>query len=182
MGEVRWPLVSAGEGSLTEFVRFWDRLYSGYDEDFYRRNIGQPLTPERIAGWFEWKNGTPLSANKAQAVRRYASEDERIGHDAGPEALAAFLDRPGGAIWRIFWLHLQHPTHFPIYDRHVHRAMAFLLKWPALELPVNNPQKVRSYLEHYRPFFRRFHEFPCRQADRALGRSVGSWVRTTAHS
>jgi hypothetical protein len=55
--------------------------------------------------------------------------------------------------------------------------MAFLLKWPTLELPVNNPQKVRSYLEHSRAFFRRFHEFPCRQADRALwafGRFLGS--------
>ncbi len=46
--------------------------------------------------------------------------------------------------------------------------MAFLLKWSALELPVTNPQKVRCYLGHYRPFFHRFHEFPHRQADRAL--------------
>lgn len=121
--------------------------------------------------------GSGALRHEEVALRRYASEDERIGHDADPEALAAFLDRSGGAIWRIFWLHLQHPTHFPIYDQHVHRAMAFLLKRPTLELPVGNPQKVRSYLEHYRQFFRRFHEFPCRQADRApwaFGRFLGS--------
>jgi hypothetical protein len=41
MDEVRWPVVSVGTGTLTEFVRFWDGLYSGYDEDFYRLNIGQ---------------------------------------------------------------------------------------------------------------------------------------------
>ena len=42
-----------------------------------------------------------------------------------------FLNRPGGAIWRIFWLHVQHTQHFPIYDQHVHRAMAFLVEEPA---------------------------------------------------
>ncbi len=82
-------MMSVCEGSLAEFVQFWDGLYTGYDEGFYQRNIAQPLTLGRIAEWFEWKNGTPLSANKAQTIRRYASDDERITHDAGPEALEA---------------------------------------------------------------------------------------------
>ena len=79
---------------------------------------------------------------------------------ASTETLQEFLNRPGGAIWRIFWLHLQHPEQFPIYDQHVHRAMAFMLKWPEekREIPVHNPTKVRNYLEVYRPFFARFNE------------------------
>jgi hypothetical protein len=27
-----------------EFVRFWERFYTDYSEEFYRENIGQPLT------------------------------------------------------------------------------------------------------------------------------------------
>jgi hypothetical protein len=66
---------------------------------------------------------------------------------------------------------MQHPRHFPIYDQHVHRAMAFMRKWPEakLEIPADNPTKVRSYLEVYRPFF--FDHFAAcdpRKADRAL--------------
>ena len=88
-----------------------------------------------------------------------------------------FLNRPGGAIWRIFWLHLQHPRHFPIYDQHVHRAMAFTLKWPDLEIPEQNPAKVRTYLAVYREFFARFKDCDHRQADRALW-TFGRFLRT----
>jgi hypothetical protein len=168
MDAIQWAVIGTRVGTLTEFVRFWERLYTGYNENFYRENIGQPLTPERIALWFEWKNGTPLSANKSQTIRRYSSDEERIAYDADLGTLTDFLNRPGGAVWRIFWLHLQHPSHFPIYDQHVHRAMAFLLKLPTFEIPVHDPAKVCIYLADYRPFFRRFCDCEHRQVDRAL--------------
>jgi hypothetical protein len=177
MNAIHWPILSVGTGTLDTFVEFWDRCYTGYDEEFYQANIGQPLTKDRIAAWFEWKNGTPLSANKKRAVTRFASTEECVAHDADAEALAEFLNRPGGAVWRIFWLHLQHPAHFPIYDQHVHRAMAFLLKWPDLEPPAGNPTKVRVYLEEYRSFFARFHSCDPRQADRALW-SFGRFLKS----
>jgi hypothetical protein len=179
MSTLRTPVFATGDVPLDDFVRFWDRLYSGYDEDFYQANISQPLTEERIIGWFEWKNGTPLSGAKSKAIRRYSSPEERIGHEASADALREFLNRPGGAIWRIFWLHLQHPQHFPIYDQHVHRAMAFMLQLPEREetLPPGNPSKVRQYLEAYRPFFARFNEFDHRQVDRALW-SFGRFLKS----
>jgi hypothetical protein len=166
---INCPILGVRQVTSKDFVRFWEQLYSGYSEDFYQEHIGQPLTEEQqIADWFAWKNGTPLSAKKAQTIRRFLSPEERIGHDANADKLAEFLNRPGGAIWRIFWLHLQHPRHFPIYDRHVHRAMAFMLKWDSLEISVSNPAKIRNYLEVYRPFFDRFDDSNRRQADRAL--------------
>jgi hypothetical protein len=172
-----WPIFCVHKVTLRDFVRFWEQLYSGYDEDFYQANIGRPLTEERVAGWFVWKNGTPLSAKKIKGVRRYLSPEEHIDRAATTEALLKFLNRPGGAIWRIFWLHLQHPEHFPIYDQHVHRAMGFMLNWPDLEIPNSNPEKVRAYLGHYRTFFARFEGCNHRQVDRALW-TFGRFLRT----
>ena len=168
MDTISCPILAASQVPPQDFVLFWDQLYSGYDEDFYRANIGQPLTEERIKDWFTWKNGGRLSANKAKSIRRYSSPEERIDHDVDAVELEAFLNRPGGTIWRIFWLHIQHPPHFPIYDQHVQRAMAFMLNWSELETSDDNPKKVRMYLEFYRPFFDRFSDFDHRQVDRAL--------------
>ena len=170
MDTISFPVLGISHVTPEDFVRFWEQLYSGYNEEFYRENIGQPLTEERIAKWFEWKNGTPLSKNKTQTISRYSSPEERIGHGADAATLGAFLNRPGGTIWRIFWLHLQHPQHFPIYDQHVHRAMAVLLKWPEpkCEIPDHNPTKVRTYLDEYCPFFKRFDGSEHRKVDRAL--------------
>jgi hypothetical protein len=142
MDEIGWPILGVHHVAVRDFVRFWERLYSTYDEDFYQENIGKSLTKERIERWFEWKNGGPLSAKKAKSILRYHSPKERIDHTASAEALQEFLNRPGGAIYRIFWLHLQHPCYFPIYDQHVHRAMAFMLKWIDLEIPEN--ERARS--------------------------------------
>ena len=177
MDQNGWPVLSTSRGESTEFVRFWERLYSGYDERFYLENIGKPLTEELITKWFVWKNGTPLSPGKAQAIRRYLAPEERIGHDVDAGTLEAFLNRPGGAVWRIFWLHLQHPRHFPIYDQHVHRAMAFMLNWPELAIPAHNPTKVRNYLQYYRPFFDQFQGCEHRQVDRALW-SFGEFLKS----
>lgn len=179
MNAIYCPVLNTSQATPEDFIRFWERLYAGYDENFYRENIGQPLTEERIAAWFDWKNGTPLSSGKRRTVRRYFASKERIGRDADADSLSAFLNRPGGAIWRIFWLHLLHPQHFPIYDQHVHRAMAFLLRWPKakLAIPAHNPTKVRTYLEVYRPFFSRFDDCDHRQVDRALW-SFGRFLKS----
>jgi hypothetical protein len=177
ISEIHLPILRSHHVTPKDFVQFWERLYSGYDENFYRDNIDKPLTEERINAWFEWKNATPLSANKSETIRRYLSPQERIGHDADAGTLAAFLNRPGGAIWRIFWLHLQHPRHFPIYDQHVHRAMGFMLGWANLTIPAHNPAMVRSYLASYCPFFKRFDDSDHRQVDRALW-SFGRFLKT----
>jgi len=178
MSGTDWPIFGVHHVALLDFVRFWEQLYSGYDEKFYQENIGKPLTKERIGDWFKWKNGTPLSAKKLENILRYDLPDEQIAHDATTEQLQEFLNRDGGAIWRIFWLHLQHPRHFPIYDQHVHRAMSFLLKWADLEIPFHNPAKVHIYLTDYRSFFARFEDCDQRQVDRALW-AFGKFLRTS---
>jgi hypothetical protein len=176
------PMIGVTQVALNEFVSFWDQLYTGYDEEAYQRlkKTDHPLTSDLIKQWFEWKNGTPLSAKKMQSISRYSSSDERINQNADEASLTEFLCRTGGAIWRIFWLHIQHPETFPIYDRHVHRAMAFMVGPPTPEeIPTANPAKVESYLKTYRPFFERFAEviFTSRQVDRAL-MSFGQYLNT----
>ncbi|MCX5658349.1 MAG: hypothetical protein NTW19_01340 [Planctomycetota bacterium] len=163
-----FPILLATTGTQAEFVDYWDRLYSGYDEEVYRENIGQPLTKERILKWFEWKNGRPLSRFKATSILRYSSPDEQIAVDATADDVRDFLNRPGGAIWRIFWLHLQHPSLYPIYDQHVHRAMAFLEGRNDREIPVSNARKIHVYLQEYQPFFRQLACPDHRRVDRAL--------------
>ena len=84
---------------------------------------------------------------KEKSIRRYSSPDERISHDVDAVNLEKFLCREGGAIWRIFWLHIQHPDTFPIYDQHVHRAMAYLLGPPTPEeIPIANSAKVKCFI------------------------------------
>jgi hypothetical protein len=167
------PTLAVREVSPKEFVQFWERLYpeKDYNEAFYQENIGQPLTLELIVKWFEWKNGRNLSALKARAIRRNFSLAEQIARDADEATLTAFLSKPGGVIWRIFWLHLHHPEQFPIYDQHVERAMAFMLKWPApnQHIPLPKAAKIRRYLNDYRPFFdSQFAGYDRRLTDRAL--------------
>jgi|SRR5581483_7841320 len=107
------------------FVGFWADRYQGYDEAFYEANVGRELTENRILEWFTWKNGTPLSKAKHLSVlTNFASRRDELvkvaKDEPAPELLARFGD--GGAIWRIFWLHIWQPSRFPIYDQHVHRA------------------------------------------------------------
>ena len=157
--------------SRTEFVQFWERFYSDYSEEFYQENIGQPLNKDRIVKWFEWKNGSRLSERKAKSIQRYFIPDqERVEHDATSDTLTTFLNEPGGVVWRIFWLHLQHHSVFPIYDQHVYRAMAFMLDWPDAkrEIQASNSEKIQVYLKEYRPFFSSFDGCERRKVDRAL--------------
>lgn len=163
-----FPVFRTTTVTAEEFTQFWDRCYSGYDEEFYQNNVGQPLTPERITQWFVWKNGTPLSPGKAKSILRYSSPEERLDADADFATVRQFLNRPGGTIWRIFWLHVQHPTRFPIYDQHVHRAMANLLGWADTEIPVSGKAKTDCYVDRYIPFFQSLGSAGDRRVDRAL--------------
>ncbi len=115
-----------------------------------------------------WKNGTPLSPNKAKSISQYSLPAEQIASNTNTKAIAAYLNRSGGAIWRIFFLHLQNPSKYPIYDQHVHRAMAVVRGLPQREIPTGNAAKVTTYLQEYLPFFSQFAGQPSRRVDRAL--------------
>jgi hypothetical protein len=112
--------------SPQEFVCRWEQLYAYSREELYDGNIGRPLTPARIAELFEWKNGGPLARQKAASVRRNyidrLPELRRLNPTTPPDLFLQVFSQ-GGAISRIYWLHLWRPDRYPIYDQHVHRAM-----------------------------------------------------------
>jgi hypothetical protein len=160
--------------SAQSFVELWSRQYRYDQEPLYIDNIGKPITPHSLSTLYEWKNGRTLSGKKRKSIERYDLPAERIDADADMKSLREFLCKPGGAIWRIFWLHIQYHERFPIYDQHVHRAMAYLKGWPDLEIESRDPRKVDAYLGHYLPFVASWGYHPMRELDRAYGLSAAS--------
>lgn len=157
--------------SLAEFVDFWSRRYDYSKEHLYDNNIGHELTEQRILELYEWKNGSPIAAQKVASVRRnYISRLGELALLPSDETARGFLQRfaDGGAIWRIFWLHCWQPQRFPIYDQHVHRAMSFIQTGIVGEVSAKDTEKVSTYLESYIPFHATFEGFGHRSVDRAL--------------
>ena len=77
-----------------------------------------------------FKDGRPEGYYENFATGFWASGEQRAEVWGRPAALAIakdgsllVADDTGGTIWRIFWLHLQHPQHFPIYDQHGHAGI-----------------------------------------------------------
>lgn len=154
-----------------EFVSGWEGLYTYANESLYDDNIRQPRTEGVVMDLFRWKNGGRLSAAHVRTIQEnfLASIPEVESLDDGVEA-SWFLrkfDR-GGAIWRIFWLHLWRPDRFPIFDQHVHRAMTWIEDGQGRELPSSDAARVRIYVSRYVPFMNRFSGLNMRRVDRAL--------------
>jgi hypothetical protein len=85
----------------------------------------------------------------------------------------------GGLIWRVFWLHLQCPTHYPIFDQHAYRAVAWITQSEPPEIPSSDLQKARLYRESFVPFIRSLPRMD-RDVDRALfqfGKFLKRWRR-----
>jgi hypothetical protein len=153
------------------FVDFWSERYQYGEEHLYTENIGQDLTEQRILDLFRWKNGRRLSGQKCDSViRNFANRRGELAEIQLSENAKAFLNRfpKGGAIWRIFWLHCWQPARFPIYDQHVHRAMAFIQGGQPEEIPTYDPRKIDSYIERYLLFHVAFAELAPRSVDKAL--------------
>lgn len=162
------PVLSYKDVSVKEFVSFWSSQYFFPAEHLYLKNIYGPLTRDSILSLFEWKNGGRLSKRKKESVlKNYVCRSPLPNTTDKPE-LKKFLLKPGGAIWRIFWLHCNFPDEFPIYDQHVHRAMAKIKGWKHVEIPKTNQVKIASYLESYLPFWQIFSKCDQRKADRAV--------------
>jgi hypothetical protein len=177
------PIFQAAAASPAEFVSFWSLLYRDPREALYDESIGHPLTPDRVRNLYIWKNGGPLSAGKLKSIEsNYVSripETEGLPAELSPRA---FLDRftAGGAIWRIFWLHCWQPDRFPIYDVHVHRAMAVIETGRPEELDrIDDREKVTLYLNRYLAFCERFRSLNQRHVDRALW-TFGKFIRDYA--
>lgn len=159
------------QANTTEFVEFWSLRYEYAEENLYTDNIGQELTEQRILDLYRWKNGTPLSGRKLESVHRnFVQRRSELAqfqpNESANEFLARFAD--GGAIWRIFWLHCWQPARFPIYDQHVHRAMAFIETGNPEEIPQYDPRKIEAYIQRYLPFHAQFAHIDGRAVAKAL--------------
>jgi hypothetical protein len=159
----------------TQFVEFWRRVY-GDDktEKLYSDNIQGELTEKKILKLFEWKNGSRLAKHKEASVRRNfierRQELEQLRPDQKPEDLLGHFPE-GGVIFRIFWLHCWQPERFPIYDQHVHRAMAFIQTGTLEEIPADDAPKIASYIHRYVPFHSTFDGIDSR-SDRAVDKAL----------
>lgn len=159
------------QANQQQFVEFWSLRYQYAEEYLYEDNIGQDLTEQRIFNLYQWKNGTPLSNRKRESVHHnfVQRRGELLQLEPNINAndfLAQFAD--GGAIWRIFWLHCWRPNQFPIYDQHVHRAMAFIDNGTKEEIPQYAPRKIEAYINRYLPFHAQFADLDKRAVDKAL--------------
>lgn len=159
------------QANQQQFVEFWNLRYEYAEEHLYLNNVGQELTEQRILELYQWKNGTPLSNRKLESVRRNFVQRRDELEQLPPNVSAnEFLDHftNGGAIWRIFWLHCWRPNLFPIYDQHVHRAMAFIDTGVLEEIPQYDPRKIEAYINRYLPFHAQFAALDRRAVDKAL--------------
>jgi len=154
-----------------QFVDFWNLRYEYAEENLYTNNVGHELNEQRILELYRWKNGMRLSRSKLESVRRnFIQRINELAQLEPNEGARNFLDcfNNGGAIWRIFWLHCWQPRQFPIYDQHVHRAMAFIANGVREEIPQNDPGKIEAYIARYLPFHAQFADIDGRAVDKAL--------------
>jgi hypothetical protein len=162
--------------TTVEFIQFWSDVYGDDDtERLYTANIRRELNEQRILELFEWKNGGRLSALKEASVRRNFVERRRELQQLQPnqnteDCLSHFSE--GGVIFRIFWLHCWCPDRFPIYDQHVHRAMAFIKKGQPEEVPADDASKIASYIDTYLPFYATFDGIDFGPVERVVDRAL----------
>lgn len=166
---MKLPIFKKHNVKTLEFLKFWSGQYNYDNEYLYDDNINKKLTEERIWELFLWKNGRPLSEKKKISIQEnYIKEKSEVPKKNDSMLLEDYLNRPGGAIWRIFWLHCNYPNEFPIYDQHVHRAMASIRCWADIEIPFYNKKKVRCYVNDYLPFWKLFESYDSKMVDEAL--------------
>lgn len=118
MSRIDYPILSLSSVPRNRFVQFWSARYD-YKGTEYEAFISQSVNErratidERLIGLFSWKNGRALSGRKLQTVLGFLSPGERVAPDIDADVLEKYLCRAGGVIWRVFWLHLQHPERSP---------------------------------------------------------------------
>lgn len=166
-------IYQAVEANLVQFIEFWSQRYEYAREDLYNNNIGLELTEQRITDLYLWKNGTPLSERKRNSVAvNFSARRHELEKFQSTFNVREFLNHfeHGGAIWRIFWLHCHRPNQYPIYDQHVHRAMAIIQTGEREEIPQYDPRKIETYIERYIPFYGQFltDSIEMRAVDKAL--------------
>jgi len=168
---MRLIIYKAVKADQKEFVEFWSSQYDYVKEFLYEKNIRQKMTEQSILNLYEWKNGRPLFAHQKTSVRenfiKHIDDLKTLQSDISANNFLILFPH-GGPIWRIFWLHCWQPDRFPIYDQHVHRAMAFIQNGVIEEIPRTEIGKIESYCNRYLPFHEKFATIEGRAVDKAL--------------
>ncbi|MBM3500040.1 MAG: hypothetical protein FJX74_15375 [Armatimonadetes bacterium] len=175
------PVRSWSSGTRGEFVRYWEPFYWRFEtrEALYTEHIGKPYTPSDVRALFRWKNGMPLATKKAASVERHFVHRLDELHSLSESTPATeFLERwpHGGAVWRVFWLHLWQPRLYPILDQHVYRALSCIGGWASKEIPTSDTAKLTDYFALYLPQWKAS-GFKDREDDRALW-AFGKYLRS----
>jgi hypothetical protein len=172
-----FPILNIQWVDERRFVEFWSARYPTMNEPEYQSNIGKPLTKIRLLSLFQWKNGGPIAQHKLESIQRnYIDNSPVPPAPADARDLLAFIQQPGGAIWRIFWLHCHDHLRYPIFDQHVYRAMSRLKAGHAAEIPTTNAAKAKAYVEQYLPFYKDLKYPDTKKVDEALW-SYGKYLK-----
>ncbi len=172
-----FPVLAVKNVAENDFVEFWSARYPTKNEPAYQANIGKPLTKQRLLILFEWKNNGPIAKQKLASIHRNYIDTRPAPPTLGDlRAIETFITQPGGAIWRIFWLHCHAPSQYPIFDQHVYRAMCRLEVGRPEEIPTTNTAKAKAYVEQYLPFHAAFKYPNAKKIDEALW-SYGKYLK-----
>jgi len=176
---LKLPILTVKTADKNSFVKFWFAQYVDSNESLYLGNIGEPLTKNRLAELFRWKNGCKLSEAKARSVDRNYVAQIRALKRLNPETPPAeFLNTfGGGMIWRIFLLHIWRPDRYPIFDQHVYRAMRYIQTGKIEKIPASYGAISSIYLKEYLAFYMSFPESSGRRVDKALW-SFGKFLKS----
>lgn len=175
----QFPILAIQFVDEQRFVEFWSARYPTVNEPTYQSNIGKQLTENRLLDLFKWKNNGPIAKHKLDSIRRNYIENKPIPPTIGDRnSLLAFIQKPGGAIWRIFWLHCHDHSRYPIFDQHVYRAMCRMTVGHASEIPTTNAAKAKAYVDLYLPFLATFNYSDAKKIDEALW-SYGKYLKGT---
>ena len=136
---------------LSEFVDYWASTYQYKYEELYTKNIMFYLTENRVLKLYKWKNGGPISKEKVNSIiENYVKP---LNTNFQVEDYVSIVDRPGGAIWNIFFAHINRPRDYPLFDQHVYRAAYYMTNGEIPEDLKTNKQKYQVYNDWYRPVF-----------------------------
>ena len=172
-----FPILNIQWVDENRFVEFWAARYPTMKDSAYLSNIGKPLNDQRLLALFEWKNGGPIAQLKLDSIHRNYGRNLQDPPSRGDRSrMLEFIQQPGGVIWRIFWLHCYDHLTYPIFDQHVYRSMRRLQNGCAAEIPTNNVEKAKAYVDEYLPFHATLKYPNAKKIDEALW-SYGKYLK-----
>ncbi len=169
------------------FLDFWSSMYFYKLENVYNSRIGKEIFEEEdLLNFYIWKNGSVLSKLKQKSLEEKIIANINHINEAKLNKSYTFNDhiekyKDISAVWSIFLLHLIHPSKFPIYDQHIHRAFVFITgidDYRKIDEKATDRHKFKFYSEKYLPFIEEnLKDFDLKKIDEAFF-SFGQFLKT----